>query len=86
MSDILRVDNGTIHYVFSFVPQRDRDDILKSMSPFDERTYVAGWTPDFFLYSGNDELYGYITGQLKVKEETIQKKGGLKWLFGRKRK
>ena len=38
------------------------------------------------LYSGNDELYGYITGQLKVKEETIQKKGGLKWLFGRKRK
>ena len=86
VSDILRVDNGTIHYVFSFVPQRDRDDILKSMSPFDERTYFAGWTPDFFLYSGNDELYGYITGQLKVKEETIQKKGGLKWLFGRKRK
>lgn len=85
-ADVLRVDNGTIHYIFSFVPQRDRDDILKSMSPFDERTYFAGWTPDFFLYSGNDELYGYITGQLKVKEETIQKKGGLKWLLGRKRK
>ena len=85
MSDILRVDNGTIHYVFSFVPQRDRDDILKSMSPFDVRTYFAGWTPDYFLYSGNDELYGYITGQLKAKE-TVQKKGGLKWPFGRKRK
>lgn len=85
VSDILRVDNGTIHYVFSFVPQRDRDDILKSMSPFDERTYFAGWTPDYFLYSGNDELYGYITGQLKAKE-TVQKKGGLKWPFGRKRK
>lgn len=85
VSDILRVDNGTIHYVFSFVPQRDRDDILKSMSPFDARTYFAGWTPDYFLYSGNDELYGYITGQLKVKE-TVQKKGGLKWPFGRKRK
>ena len=85
VSDILRVDNGTIHYVFSFVPQRDRDDILKSMSPFDVRTYFAGWTPDYFLYSGNDELYGYITGQLKAKE-TVQKKGGLKWPFGRKRK
>lgn len=85
VSDILRVDNGTIHYVFSFVPQRDRDDILKSMSPFDERTYFAGWTPDYFLYSGNDELYGYITGQLKAKE-AVQKKGGLKWPFGRKRK
>lgn len=85
VSDILRVDNGTIHYVFSFVPQRDRDDILKSMSPFDVRTYFAGWTPDYFLYSGNDELYGHITGQLKVKE-TVQKKGGLKWPFGRKRR
>lgn len=84
VSDILRVDNGTIHYVFSFVPQRDRNDILKSMSPFDVRTYFAGWTPDYFLYSGNDELYGHITGQLKVKE-TVQKKGGLKWPFGRKR-
>lgn len=43
------------------------------MSPFDVRTYFAGWTPDYFLYSGNDELYGYITGQLKAKE-TVQKK------------
>lgn len=85
VSDILRVDNGTMHYVFSFVPQRDRDDILKSMSPFDVRTYFAGWIPDYFLYSGNDELYGCITGQLKAKEP-VQKKEGRKWPFGRKKR
>lgn len=27
-ADVLRVDNGTIHYIFSFVPQRDRPDVL----------------------------------------------------------
>lgn len=29
-ADVLRVDNGTIHYIFSFVPQRDRPDVLVS--------------------------------------------------------
>ena len=77
-ADVLRVDNGTIHYIFSFVPQRDRPDVLASMEQYGERTYFAGWTPDYFLYSGNDELYGKITGQIKPKSKAVQKKSH-KW-------
>lgn len=72
-ADVLRVDNGTIHYIFSFVPQRDRPDVLASMEQYGERTYFADWTPDYFLYSGNDNLYGKITGQIQGNK-TVQKK------------
>lgn len=82
-ADVLRVDNGTIHYIFSFVPQRDRPDVLASMEQYGERTYFAGWTPDYFLYSGNDELYGKITGQIKPKSKAVQKKSH-KWPWRKK--
>ena len=81
-AEVLRVDNGTIHYIFSFVPQRDRQDVLASMEQYGERTYFAGWMPDYFLYSGNDDLYGRVTGQLQANK-TVQKKER-KW-FWRKR-
>lgn len=86
VTDILRVDNGTMHYIFSFVPQRDREDIIQSMEQFGERTYFAGWTPDYFLYAGNDELYSCITGQSKSKSTTVQKKHNHGWLFRRGKK
>lgn len=82
-ADVLRVDNGTIHYIFSFVPQRDRPDVLASMEQYGERTYFAGWTPDYFLYSGNDELYGKITGQIKPKSKAVQKESH-KWPWRKK--
>lgn len=85
VTDILRVDNGTIHYIFSFVPQRDREDIVKSMEQYGERTYFAGWSPDYFLYNGNDELYGAITS-LAPAHKSVQKKSPSKWLFGRRQK
>lgn len=81
-AEVLRVDNGTIHYIFSFVPQRDRQDVLASMEQYGERTYFAGWMPDYFLYSGNDDLYWRVTGQLQANK-TVQKKER-KW-FWRKR-
>lgn len=81
-AEVLRVDNGTIHYIFSFVPQRDRPDVMASMEQYGERTYFAGWTPDYFLYSANDDLYGKITGQIQGNK-TVQKKEH-KW-FWRKR-
>ena len=81
-ADVLRVDNGTIHYIFSFVPQRDRPDVLASMEQYGERTYFAGWTPDYFLYSGNDDLYGKITGQIQ-ENKTVQKKEH-RWFWRRK--
>ena len=86
VTDILRVDNGTMHYIFSFVPQRDREDIIQSMEQFGERTYFAGWTPDYFLYAGNYELYSCITGQSKSKSTTVQKKHNHGWLFRRGKK
>lgn len=82
-ADVLRVDNGTIHYIFSFVPQRDRPDVLASMEQYGERTYFAGWTPDYFLYSGDDDLYGKITGQIKQKSKAVQKKSH-KWPWRKK--
>lgn len=83
-ADVLRVDNGTIHYIFSFVPQRDRPDVLASMEQYGERTYFAGWTPDYFLYSGNDDLYGKITGQIQGNKTVQKKEHKHKWFWRRK--
>ena len=83
-ADVLRVDNGTIHYIFSFVPQRDRPDVLASMEQYGERTYFADWTPDYFLYSGNDNLYGKITGQIQGNKTVQKKEHKHKWFWRRK--
>ena len=52
-----RENNEKYHYLFSFVPQNDQENVTAQMEEFSQRTFFAPYSPDMFQYNGNDELY-----------------------------
>lgn len=52
-----RENNEKYHYLFSFVPKNDEENVTAQMEEFSQRTFFAPYSPDMFQYNGNDELY-----------------------------
>lgn len=78
-------DDGSLRYIFSFVPASDEESVRQQMAESADKTFFAPYSPDFFVYSGADVLYSALVGcQDPVPAKT--KGAGLRFLFGRKNK
>lgn len=74
-----------VNYIFSFVPETDREEVKTLMEEKAGNTFFAPYTPDRFLFSG-DEMYDVLF-PLEVKqaeEDSFEKKR--RWFWGRRKK
>ena len=56
------ISNNKVHYIFSFVPEEDMDDIKELMESEGDHTYFSAYTPDAFtLNAANNPIYAVIT-------------------------
>ena len=78
-------DDGSLRYIFSFVPSADEISVREQMAESADKTYFAPYAPDFFSYSGADELYSALV-DCPGPSPVQKKEKGLRFLFGRKKK
>ena len=50
-----------VKYIFSFIPDHEKQNVKRAMGPYKLDTYFALYTPDPFAYVEND-IYAYILG------------------------
>lgn len=84
LSQVFDDDDGSLHYIFSFVPQADEKDVLSQMGESAANTQFAPYAPDFFSYCGDDDFYAKIVSCQKVEPQ--QKKNGFSFNLFRRRK
>lgn len=78
-------DDGSLRYIFSFVPSADETSVREQMAESAGKTYFAPYAPDFFSYSGADEIYSALV-DCPGPSPAQTKEKGLRFLFGRKKK
>lgn len=67
-------------YIYSFVGERDKPTVLNSMGNKAGNTYFADYTPDYFAFGGNNEMYARILS-IEVKQEETKARAGLFKVF-----
>ena len=78
-------DDGSLRYIFSFVPSVDESSVREQMAESADKTYFAPYAPDYFSYSGVDELYSALV-DCPGPSPAQTKEKGLRFLFNRKKK
>lgn len=78
-------DDGSLRYIFSFVPSADESSVREQMAESADKTYFAPYAPDYFSYSGVDELYSALV-DCPGPSPAQTKEKGLRFLFNRKKK
>lgn len=84
LSRVFDDDDGSLHYIFSFVPKADEADVRNQMGESAPNTYFAPYAPDYFSYCGDDEFYAKIIA-CKKAEPQQRKKGFAFNLFHRRK-
>lgn len=63
-----------ISYIFSFIPEADKKDLLEMMEEKSNRTYFADYSPDPFVYSSqSDDMYKKLLNVEPVKTNSNSK-------------
>lgn len=78
-------DDGSLRYIFSFVPSADETSVREQMAESADKTYFAPYAPDYFSYSGADEIYSALV-DCPGPSPAQTKEKGLRFLFNRKKK
>ena len=78
-------DDGSLRYIFSFVPSADESSVREQMAESADKTYFAPYAPDYFSYSGADEIYSALV-DCPGPSPAQTKEKGLRFLFNRKKK
>lgn len=60
LQPIFDADDGTLLYLFSFVPAADQEAVKESMVDSAGKTYFTPYAPDYWAYCGKDDFYGQI--------------------------
>lgn len=84
LSRVFEDDDGSLHYIFSFVPKADEPDVRNQMGESAPNTYFAPYAPDYFSYCGDDEFYARIIACKKAAPQQ-RKKGFAFNLFHRRK-
>lgn len=84
LSRVFDDDDGSLHYIFSFVARADETDVRNQMGDSAANTQFAPYAPDFFSYCGDDEFYAQIVSCQKTEPQ--QKKKGFTFHLFRRRK
>lgn len=78
-------DDGSLRYIFSFVPSADETSVREQMAESADKTCFAPYAPDYFSYSGADEIYSALV-DCPGPSPAQTKEKGLRFLFNRKKK
>ena len=75
--------HSDIDYIFSFVPEQDRQDTMESMGDKADRVHFANYAPDAFSFSSSSiKMYNSLFNEkLEFVEQKTEKRG----LFGKKK-
>lgn len=60
LAQVFEDDDGSLHYIFSFVPRSDEADVLAQMGGSAAMTHFAPFAPDYFSFCGSEEIYEKI--------------------------
>lgn len=58
-----------IYYIFNFIPEKDRKQIKMVMEEKGSMTYFADFSPDPFIYSGNNKFYQDIVKNIERRKK-----------------
>lgn len=81
LKEIFMVDDGSIYYIFSFVPTMDYKLVKEQMLESAGKTFFSPYAPDYWQYSGADDLYSSIVPINPPHETAPGKSKGLRGLF-----
>ena len=73
LAPVFDLNDDSLTYIFSFIAKNEERDIKEQM--VDSKLFFAPYTPDYFSYSGQDELYMEILS-VDRKEDVEANKGG----------
>lgn len=73
LEPIFSFDDGSMEYIFSFVPQREQKIVLQQMRDSSNQTFFAPYCPDLLTFCGDDVLYRKVS---KLAGDIVQKKPG----------
>lgn len=68
-------DDTNIKYIFSFVPERDKNFILEMMGSKANNCYFAPYTPDYFELQESDKAFYYNLLNIAMPETRKKKRG-----------
>lgn len=81
LQPIFDADDGSILYLFSFVPANDQDAVKESMVDSAGKTFFAPYIPDYWSYCGKDDFYSQI---IQPMEQAPTRKNQSRWPFLRR--
>lgn len=84
LKPVFQVDDGKTHYVFTSVLPTDQKYILAQMDDSADKTHFSNYSPDYWSYCGDDEMYSKIIRINHTSKGAPQKRGGLFSLLGGK--
>lgn len=73
---LFEAGDSSVRYIFSFVPQYDQADVKAMMEHYADKTYFAPYTPDYWDYSGTDDIFSSIISLPAAQEPAQHKKKG----------
>ena len=73
LAQVFEDDDGSLHYIFSFVPRSDEADVLAQMGGSAAMTHFAPFAPDFFSFCGSEEIYEKILSCRPAEPEQKKK-------------
>lgn len=84
LQQLFEDEDGSLSYIFSFVPGSDQDAVCQQMSDSADKTYFAPPAPDYFTYCGQDDFYANLISPVPVQPLPNQK--GFRFLKFKNRK
>lgn len=60
LQNLFEDEDGSLSYIFSFVPSCDHDAVCQQMADSADKTFFAPYAPDYFTYCGADEFYSKL--------------------------
>lgn len=66
LNGVFAADDGSIYYVFTFVPAGDQQAVRMQMADAASKTFFSSYAPDYFNFCGNENLYRGIVGNVQA--------------------
>ncbi len=83
LQQLFEDEDGSLSYIFSFVPESDHSAVRQQMADSASKTFFAPPAPDYFTYCGRDDFYSKL---ISAPAPAAQKQKGFRFLKFKSRK
>lgn len=84
LQQLFEDEDGSLSYIFSFVPESDHAAVRQQMADSASKTFFAPFAPDYFTYCGQDDFYSKLISAPAPAAQREQK--GFRFLKFKSRK